>query len=275
MKKNEIQYSIIADNVSKSYKMYKNQKERIKDLLWFRDYGEDFYAIKNLSFKVNQGEVVGLIGLNGSGKSTLANMLTGVSIPSEGNMIINGIPAMIAVSSGLNNSLTGMENIELKGLMIGLTLKQIEQLKPSIIEFADIGQFIYQPVKTYSTGMKARLGFAISVNVDPDILIIDEALSVGDSTFSQKCLNKINEYKEKGKTIFFVSHSLSQIKDFCDKILWLEYGMMKAYGVTSEVLPMYERFVSSFNKMSNEEKKEYRNTIIENHNHLLLKQEGH
>ena len=262
----------MAENISKSYKMYKNQKDRIKDLLWFSDCGENFYAIKNLSFKVKKGDVVGLIGLNGSGKSTLANMLTGVSVPTEGEITINGTPAMIAVSSGLNNSLTGMENIELKGLMIGLSLKEINKLMDSIIDFADIGQFIYQPVKTYSTGMKARLGFAISVNIDPDILVIDEALSVGDSTFAQKCLDKINQFKEKGKTIFFVSHSIPQIREFCNKALWLEYGMLKAYDRMEEVLPMYERFIRNFNKMTDAEKREYKETIIENQNHLLLHQ---
>ena len=263
--------AVIAANISKCYKMYKNQKERLLDVLWFEDVGEKFYAIQNVSFQVGKGEVVGLIGLNGSGKSTLANMLAGITVPTEGKLEINGTSAMIAVASGLNDALTGMENIELKGLMMGFSLKQIEALKPGIVEFADIGQFIDQPVKTYSTGMKARLGFSISVNINPDILIIDEALSVGDSTFSEKCLLKINEFKDKGKTIFFVSHSISQLSEFCTKILWLEYGMLKAFGRTDEVLPMYERFVHTFNKMSSAEKNEYKKTILENRNHLLLR----
>lgn len=251
-------YAVIAKQVSKTYKVYGGQKERLKDLLLPGRYGKDFHALENVSFIANKGDCVGLLGLNGSGKSTLAKILCGIIQPSKGELYIQGEAAMIAISSGLNPALTGIENIELKGLMIGLDQKKIEEIKGDIIEFADIGEFIYQPVKTYSSGMKSRLGFAISINIDPDILVIDEALSVGDMTFTQRCLKKMEEFRQAGKTIFFVSHSMSQIESFCSKALWLEYGMLKAYGTVEEVLPMYEEFVTYFNKMSKEEQKEYK-----------------
>ncbi len=249
---------VVAEHISKCYKIYNNPDDRIKDLLFRKNNVKSFYALKNLSFTVNRGDVVGLIGMNGSGKSTLANIVGGISSPTSGKIYLAGEPAVIAIASGLNNNLSGMENIELKGLMIGLSPKEIEKLKPSIIEFADIGDFIYQPVKTYSSGMKARLGFAISVNIDPDILVIDEALSVGDNTFTQKCLDKMHEFRDKGKTIFFVSHALGQITDFCSRVMWLEYGSIKAYGDTEEVVPMYDRFVKQFNRMSKEERIQYK-----------------
>lgn len=263
--------AVIAENVTKMYKMYESNHDKIKDLLFGKGKGKDFYALKGISFRTREGDSVGLVGMNGSGKSTLANIISGISVPTNGTMILNGSSSLIAISSGLNGQLTGMENIEVKGLMIGLTMKEIDALKQEIIEFADIGDFIHQPVKLYSSGMKARLGFAISININPDILVIDEALSVGDPTFTQKCLDKMNAFREEGKTIFFVSHSLSQIKKFCNKVMWLEYGIMKAYGDTEEVLPMYERFLDSYNKMSKEEVEQYRLKVIENQSHLLIK----
>ena len=254
----EKEYAIIAKGVSKVYKMYKNPNEKLKDFLFRKSYGKDFYALKNLNFKVEKGDIVGLVGLNGSGKSTLAEILGGISVPTEGSIIINGKPAVIAISAGLNSQLTGIENIELKGLMIGLTVPQIEELKENIIEFADIGEHIYQPVKTYSSGMRARLGFAISVNISPDILIIDEALSVGDPTFTQKCLDKMYEFRNSGRTIFFVSHSLEQMKQFCNTIIWLEYGHIRAYGSARQLIPEYYKFVVEFSEMSREEKAKYK-----------------
>lgn len=254
----EKEYAIIANGVSKVYKMYKNSNEKLKDFLFSKSYGKEFYALRDLSFKVEKGDIVGLVGLNGSGKSTLAEILGGITVPTEGSIIINGTPAVIAISAGLNNQLTGIENIELKGLMIGMTIDQINQLKEKIIEFADIGEHMYQPVKTYSSGMRARLGFSISVNISPDILIIDEALSVGDPTFTQKCLDKMYEFRDSGRTIFFVSHSLEQMKQFCKKVIWLEYGRMKAYGAVQDIIPEYYKFVVAFNDMSKAEKEEYK-----------------
>ncbi len=263
--------AVVADKVTKMYKMYANGKEKMKDLILGRSNAQNFYALKGITFKAQEGDCVGLVGMNGSGKSTLANIISGISCPTSGTITMNGIPSLIAISSGLNGQLTGIENIEVKGLMIGLTMKEINDLKKSIIEFADIGEFIYQPVKVYSSGMKSRLGFAISVNINPDILVIDEALSVGDPTFTQKCLDKMNSFRENGKTIFFVSHSIPQVRNFCNKVMWLEYGMMKAYGTSEEVLPMYERFLNNYNNMSKAEIEEYQNNVIENQSHLLIK----
>lgn len=265
------EYAVVAKQITKVYKVYGGQKERLKDLLLPGGCGKDFYALKNISFAVNKGDCVGLLGLNGSGKSTLAVIVCGILQPTSGEIYIHGEPAMIAISSGLNPALTGMENIELKGLMIGLDKKQIEGLKEDIIDFADIGEFINQPVKTYSSGMKSRLGFAISIHIDPDILVIDEALSVGDMTFTQKCLDKMQEFRESGKTIFFVSHSISQIESFCNKALWLEYGMLKAYGDTEEVLPMYKSFVHEFNKMSSKDQKQYKKERLTYQKNMLLR----
>lgn len=255
-------YAVIAENVCKTYKIYDSPNDRMKDFLLPGKYGEEFHALWNVNFCVPKGEVVGLIGLNGSGKSTLSNLIAGISEPSRGRLIVQGEAALINISSGLNNNLTGLENIELKGMMIGMNRQQIREIQDKIIDFAEIGRFINQPVKTYSSGMKSRLGFAISVNIDPDILIIDEALSVGDMTFAEKSLKKMQEFRNQGKTIFFVSHSIGQIKSFCTKAIWLEYGLIKAYGDVAEVTPMYERFARTFNKMSPKEREAYRKGIF-------------
>ncbi|PEX10239.1 teichoic acid export protein ATP-binding subunit [Priestia megaterium] len=263
-------YKVKFQQVTKKYKMYNKQIEKVKDLFWNRGKGEYHYALNNISFTVDKGEIVGVIGLNGSGKSTLSNLIAGVTMPNEGTVDIKGSASLIAIGAGLNNKLTGLENIELKGLMMGLTKKQIQEITPKVIEFADIGKFINQPVKTYSSGMKSRLGFAISVNIDPDILVIDEALSVGDQTFTNKCLEKMNEFKENGKTIFFISHSLSQVKSFCTKALWIHYGHVKEYGDINEVADQYGQFLKEYNKMSKEEREHFREKQLNELSHGLL-----
>jgi len=254
--------SVILRNVTKRYKMYRKTSDKLLDIILPNGYGEDFYAIQNVSFEAEQGDVIGLVGVNGSGKSTLSNIISGVIPPTSGEIEIKGQVALIAIASGLNNELTGRENIELKLLMLGFNKKQIKELEPSIIEFADINKFIDQPVKKYSSGMKSRLGFAISVNIDPDILVIDEALSVGDQTFADKCLEKMNDFKKRGKTIFFISHSIRQVKDFCDKALWIEYGEVKDFGTIEEVIPKYEKFLKEYKAMSKEQKDKYRKEIV-------------
>lgn len=251
-------YKVKFSNVSKRFKLYSNNSQKLLELFSLRRNRYMHTALNNLSFEVNEGDVVGIIGLNGSGKSTLSNLIAGVTIPTSGQVDINGTAALIAISSGLNNSLTGLDNIELKGLMMGLTKQQVKEITPKVIEFAELGKFIHQPVKVYSSGMKARLGFAISVHIDPDILVIDEALSVGDQTFTDKCLAKVNEFKERGKTIFFISHSMSQVKNFCMKALWLHYGELRMYGDIDEVLGSYNRFLNDYKKLSSEEKEKLR-----------------
>jgi len=250
--------AIIVKNVSKKYKLYKGNKERILDLITPKSYGEDFYALSDVSFEANKGDIVGFIGINGSGKSTLSNIIAGIVPETTGSVEVRGQAALIAVSSGLKWDLTGRDNIELKCLMLGFSKEEIKALEPEIIEFSELGKFIDQPVKSYSSGMKSRLGFAISVTVDPDILIIDEALSVGDKAFAEKSLAKMKEFKQRGKTMIFVSHSLGQMRNFCEKILWLEFGRVKDYGPVDEILPKYEQFLKEWQKMSKAEKDAYK-----------------
>ncbi len=250
---------IKLDHVTKRFDMVTTTKEKFK--LLFKNQSKSvktFTALRDISLEIGKGEVVGLVGINGSGKSTLSNLISGIIYANEGNVAINGEVAIIAVSQGLKNVLTGRENIRLKCLLLGMDDAEIERRMPGIIDFADIGDFIDQPIKKYSSAMKTRLGFAIAVNVDADILIVDEALSVGDQTFYNRCIDKMNEFKDEGKTIIFVSHSLSQIKSFCERVVWLEYGQVRLDGTTKDVLPEYKKFLAEYKKWSKEEQHQYR-----------------
>ncbi|MFC7363876.1 MULTISPECIES: teichoic acids export ABC transporter ATP-binding subunit TagH [Bhargavaea] len=255
--------AVIVKDVRKRYKLYKKSSERILDLVMpWKEYGEDFYALNGVSLEVNHGEIVGFIGINGSGKSTLSNIIAGIIPPTSGEVIANGSISLIAVNAGLDNNLTGRQNIELKLLMLGFSKAEIDAMEEEIIEFAEIEKFIDQPVKSYSSGMKSRLGFSISVRVDPDILIVDEALSVGDKAFAEKSLAKMMEFKERGKTMFFVSHSAGQMRKFCDRIVWLEFGTIRENGETEEVLKHYDEFMKDYQKMSKKERNRYRETVL-------------
>lgn len=249
------EYAIEFKDVSKIYSLKSKNKKHVSN--------KKFYALKKLNFKIRKGEVVGILGTNGSGKSTMSIILAGISDVDEGNMIVNGEQALIAINTGLNQQLTGLENIELKGALLGLTKKRIQEITQGVIEFAEIGDFLYQPVKKYSSGMKSRLGFSINLCLDPDIMIVDEALSVGDKGFAQKCINKMLELKEQGKTIVFISHSLAQVQEFCDTAMWIEGGMLKEYGNIEEVCNHYAEYVDYYNSLSESEKREERDAKFE------------
>ncbi len=237
-------------NVSKIYKLKRKDKEVKKD-----EKTQFFYALKDLSFQVKKGQVLGILGTNGSGKSTMALVLSGIASPDEGEIIVNGEQALVAINTGLNKQLTGLENIELKGALLGLSKKRVQEIVDGVIEFAEIGDFLYQPVKKYSSGMKSRLGFSINLCLDPEIMIIDEALSVGDKSFAKKCLDRMQELKEDGKTIVFISHSLPQVQEFCDSAMWLEGGKMREYGDIDTVCEHYAEYIETYNTLTKAQKK--------------------
>lgn len=237
-------FAIQLKNISKVYKIYKKPTQRIIDSLLGTKKYKEYHALKNISIDIPKGEAVGVLGKNGAGKSTLLKIITGVTTPTTGEVNINGkIAAILELNSGFDEELSGYENIYVKGLILGYSKAEIDAKKDEIIKFADIGQYIHQPVRTYSSGMKSRLGFAIAVSVDPDVLIIDEALSVGDDIFKTKCLAKMTEFRKQGKTIFFVSHSLFTVKSFCNKCMWIKDGELIEFGDTSLVIPKYETFL--------------------------------
>lgn len=254
--------------VTKKYSMFKKKSDKLLEIFSLQRDKKSFSALSDVSFEVSKGETIGIIGINGSGKSTLSSLLAQVTPPTTGNITIKGETSLVAISAGLNNFLTGIENIELKCMMQGLNKEEINNIKPAIIEFADIGDFINQPIKSYSSGMKSRLGFAISAHTQPDILVVDEALSVGDSTFYRKCLDKFDEFKEQGKTIFFISHSLSQVKSISNRILWLNFGRIKMFDEKDKVAAEYSKFIDWFNDLSKEEQKQYRKKMLKTQEEL-------
>lgn len=233
-------------NLTKKYSMYSKPFDRMKEALspTRKSYHEIFYALKDVNISVNQGEMIGFIGENGSGKSTLLKIITGVLTPTEGEMTINGkIAALLELGSGFNPEYSGYENIFLNGMVLGITRDEMQEKIDDIIQFADIGDHLYQPVKTYSSGMFVRLAFAVAINVDPDILIVDEALAVGDLEFQLKCMEKFTEFRNAGKTVLFVSHDVNAVRRFCDRVYWLKKGVIEAEGETMEITEDYENFL--------------------------------
>ncbi|MCC8028375.1 MAG: ABC transporter ATP-binding protein [Lachnospiraceae bacterium] len=236
--------AIRVDKVSKIYKLYDNPRDRMKEALGFskKQRYKEHYALREVSFDVEKGETVGIIGTNGSGKSTILKIITGVLNPSGGDLEINGrISALLELGAGFNGEYTGVENVYLNGMMIGFSREEIDERLQDIIDFADIGDFINQPVKTYSSGMFVRLAFAVAINIEPEILIVDEALSVGDVFFQTKCYHKFEEFKEMGKTILFVSHDLSSVAKYCDRVILLNQGVKLAEGEPQEMIDLYKK----------------------------------
>jgi lipopolysaccharide transport system ATP-binding protein len=234
--------AIKAQNISKVYKLYNSPVDRLKESLHplRRQYHHDFYALNDISFEIKKGENVGIIGKNGSGKSTLLKILTGVLAPTNGNVTVNGkVSALLELGAGFNPELSGIENVYFNGMLMGYSREEMDAKLDDILSFADIGEFLQQPVKTYSSGMFVRLAFSVSINVAPDILIVDEALSVGDMFFQAKCMTKMKKMIDSGVSLLFVSHSSSAIKSLCHKAILLDRGRMIASGESSEVVEKF------------------------------------
>ncbi len=237
---------IKVENVSKIYKLYDKPIDRLKEAInpFGKKCHKEFYALNNVTFDVRKGETIGIIGKNGSGKSTLLQVITGVLTPTSGTVYANGkISALLELGAGFNPELTGIENIYLNGIIKGYCKEEMDIRLDKIISFADIGEYIYQPVKTYSSGMFARVAFAVAINVNPDILIIDEALSVGDMQFQEKSINRMKKFKEHEKSILFVTHSLPSIRNFCDRAIWLDKGKIKMDGTADIVCSSYQSYI--------------------------------
>ena len=240
--------AIKVDHVSKLYKLYDKPSDRFKEALGLtkeKKYKEHF-ALSDVYFEVKKGETVGIIGTNGAGKSTILKIITGVLNPTSGKVDVSGrISALLELGAGFNMEYTGIENIYLNGTMMGYTREEVDAKVQTILDFADIGDFVYQPVKTYSSGMFVRLAFAVAINIDPEILIVDEALSVGDVFFQAKCYHKFDEFKEAGKTILFVSHDLGSIGKYCDRVVLLNKGKKMAEGEPKEIIDLYKQVLVS------------------------------
>ena len=240
------EYAIRVKNVSKMYKLYDRNKDRLIDAFGLSKTPRyhEHYALHNLNIDVKTGECVGIIGTNGAGKSTILKIITGVLNPTEGEVEINGrISALLELGAGFNMEYTGIENIYLNGTMIGFSREEIDKKMDDILAFADIGDFVYQPVKTYSSGMFVRLAFAVAINIEPEILIVDEALSVGDVFFQAKCYHKFEEFKKMGKTILFVSHDLGSVAKYCDRVILLNHGQKQAEGSPKEMIGLYKKLL--------------------------------
>ncbi len=233
-------------HLSKMYRLYDKPQDRLKEALGLsrKKRYRELYALNDVSFVVNKGETVGIIGTNGSGKSTILKIITGVLSPTAGDVKVNGrISALLELGAGFNMEYTGMENVYLNGTMMGFTREEIDERVPEILAFADIGDFINQPCKTYSSGMFVRLAFAVAINIDPEILIVDEALSVGDVFFQAKCYHKFEEFKKQGKTILFVSHDLGSISKYCDRVILLNKGVKMDEGNPKEIVDLYKKLL--------------------------------
>lgn len=244
--------AIRVNNLSKRYEIYGTPRDRLKQFilphLQFGNEGKkekyfkEFWALQDVSFDVRKGETIGIVGRNGAGKSTLLQMICGTLTPSSGQVVVHGrVAALLELGSGFNPDFTGRENVYMNAAVLGFTKEETEAKFDQIAAFADINHFIDQPVKTYSSGMIARLAFAVAVQVEPDVLVIDEALSVGDMAFQEKSFTKMKQIRDRGTSILFVSHSPSAVRNFCDRAIWIDAGKMRAIGERLEVCDQYEQ----------------------------------
>ena len=237
--------AIKFDHVTKTYKLFENDRQRFMSVFWTPDKRKQITRIdasNNLSFEIRKGEAVAFLGRNGAGKSTALKMITGVTFPTKGTVTVNGtVSALLELTAGFDSKLTGRENIYLRGHALGLSRDEIAQLEPKVVDFADLGVYIDQPVRTYSSGMKARLGFAFAVSSDPEVLVVDEALSVGDKKFQEKCFARVREIMEdENVTVLFVTHSSSAAEEFCTRGIVLDHGAKKFDGPIQEAIAYYE-----------------------------------
>src|SRR5699024_807404 len=260
-----MEYKVKVENVSKIYDLNRSKLSKIISLFTLGHFSKEkpFYALRNIDFEVQAGDSVGIIGLNGSGKTTLSDLLGEVTVPSGGFIDIRGKSSLIAISAGLNQELTGEENIRMKCLMHGMSNAEIKAKYNEIVDFSELGEYIYQPIKSYSSGMRSKLGFAIAIHTNPDVLIVDEALSVGDATFADKCLARMKEFQKKGKTIFFISHSAGQVEQMCNKAVWIQYGEMKEFGDALPIVERYNEFINEYKLLTKEEQLQYKEKMMQ------------
>lgn len=240
--------AIEVKDVTKIYRLYEKPIDRLKESLSLthKEYHKDFFALNKLSFDVKKGQTVGIIGTNGSGKSTILKIITGVLTPTTGTVMVDGkISALLELGAGFNMDYTGIENIYMNGTMMGFTKKEMDEKLQEILDFADIGDFVYQPVKTYSSGMFVRLAFALAINVEPEILIVDEALSVGDVFFQAKCYRRMEEIRKSGTTILMVTHDMGSIIKYCDKVVLLNRGEFIAEGPAGRMVDLYKKILAN------------------------------
>ena len=251
------EFAIQVKHLDKMYKLYNKPSDRLRETLGFKVPVREHYALRDVNFQVERGETVGIIGTNGSGKSTILKIITGVLNPTAGEVKVDGrISALLELGAGFNMEYTGIENVYLNGTMMGFSKEEVDARLQDILDFADIGEFIHQPVKSYSSGMFVRLAFAVAINIDPEILIVDEALSVGDVFFQAKCYRKFEEFKKMGKTILFVSHDLSSISRYCDRVILLNKGVKLEEGSPKQMVDMYKQLLVGQDPAKAEEKKE-------------------
>ncbi len=235
---------IKIEGISKKFKLYHSPADRLKEIIFRKQYHKDFIALDNISFEVGSGQILGIIGQNGAGKSTLLKILSGIVIPDSGTLTIDGkITGLLELGTGFNAEMTGLENISMNGTLIGMTPDEIDTKKQMIVDFSELGDFINEPIKTYSSGMTMRLAFSIAIHADPTCFLVDEALSVGDTYFQQKCMRKIREFRAGGGSIVFVSHDMTAIKTLCDSAIMLDHGRMADCGEPKDVVDFYHNVI--------------------------------